>query len=273
MSNAAQIDYWNGQAGETWVQTAAQTDRLLAPISKIVLERAAASAGERVVDIGCGCGTTSLELADAGANVWGVDISEPMLKLAKKRAGIREDVSFSVGDAAEQKFTPDHQLVFSRFGVMFFDQPAAAFANIRTSLVRGGRLCFVCWQAPRENPWMSIGGQAVAPFLPKPESPVDPRAPGPFAFADKGYLRSILQVAGFSQIKIESINPRLHVADSLDEAMEFQGRIGPVSRVLAELEGDAKAKALAAAREALAPLVKTDGLDLGAACWLVTARN
>ena len=121
MSNAAQSDYWNGQAGETWVQTAAQTDRLLAPISEIVIDRAGVSAGERVVDIGCGCGTTSLELADAGAQVWGVDISEPMLALAKKRAGIREDLSFSVGDAAEQRFTPDHELAFSRFGV--FSQP------------------------------------------------------------------------------------------------------------------------------------------------------
>lgn len=273
MSNAAQIDYWNGQAGETWVQTAAQTDRLLAPISEIVIERAGVSAGERVVDIGCGCGTTSLELADAGAQVWGVDISEPMLALAKKRAGIREDLSFSVGDAAEQSFTADHELAFSRFGVMFFAEPAAAFANIRSSLVRGGRLCFVCWQAPRDNHWMSIGGQAVAPFLPKPEAPVDPRAPGPFAFADKGYLRSVLQVAGFSQIKIDSITPTLHLADSLDEAVEFQGRIGPVARVLAELEGDAQAKALAAAREALAGHVTSDGVNLGAACWLVTARN
>lgn len=273
MSNAEQINYWNGQAGETWVQAAAQTDRLLDPISQIAIERAAVVAGERVIDVGCGCGTTSLELADAGAQVWGVDVSEPMLALAKKRAGVRDELAFSLGDAAEQAFTPDHQLVFSRFGVMFFDEPAAAFANIRTGLVRGGRLCFVCWQAPRDNPWMSIGGQAVAPFLPKPDSPVDPRAPGPFAFADKGYLRSILQVAGFSQIRIEGITPTLHLADNLDEAMEFQGRVGPVARVLAELEGDAKAQALDAARAALAEQVTEDGINLGAACWLVTARN
>ena len=273
MSNAEQIDYWNGQAGETWVQAAAQTDRLLAPISELAIQRAAVQPGERVVDVGCGCGTTSLELADAGAQVWGVDVSEPMLALATKRAGVRDDLRFSVGDAAEQAFTPDHQLVFSRFGVMFFDEPAAAFANIRTGLVRGGRLCFVCWQAPRENPWMSIGGQAVAPFLPQPQTPIDPRAPGPFAFADKGYLRSILQVAGFSQIRIESIKPTLHLADSLDEAMEFQGRIGPVSRVLGELEGETKAKALEAARAALAEQLTPEGINLGAACWLVTARN
>ncbi len=215
-----QIEFWNGKAGETWVQAAARTDRLLAPISQLAIERAAPVAGERVIDIGCGCGTTSLEIADQGAQVWGVDISEPMLALAKKRAGDRTDLAFSRADAAEQAFTPDHQLVFSRFGVMFFDEPAAALANIRTGLVPGGRLCFVCWQAPKLNPWMSVGGQAVAPYLPKPETPPDPKAPGPFAFAEKGYLRSLLQIAGFSGIRIDSITPTLHLADNVDEAME-----------------------------------------------------
>ncbi len=271
--NAEQIEYWNGKAGQTWVQAAARTDRLLAPLSQLALERAAPVAGERVVDIGCGCGTTTLALADAGAKVWGVDISEPMLALAKKRAGDRDDVAFSQGDAAVQSFTPDHDLVFSRFGVMFFADPAAAFANIRTGLVPGGRLCFVCWQAPKLNPWMAIGGQAVAPFLPKPETPPDPKAPGPFAFAEKGYLRSLLQVAGFSRIKIDSVTPTLHVADTVDEAMDFQAEIGPVARAIAELDGDVREQALAAARQALTEQLTPDGINLGSACWLVTARS
>jgi len=273
MSNAQQREYWNGQAGATWVSAAARTDAMLAPISALALEKANAGANESVLDVGCGCGSTSLAMADQGAQVLGVDISEPMLALARERAGERTDLEFRVGDAASEHFEPSHQLVFSRFGVMFFDEPTAAFANIRTALIRGGRLCFVCWQAPRNNPWMAIGGQAVAPFLPVPETPVDPRAPGPFAFADKGYLRSTLQIAGFSQIDIDDIRPTLHVADNLDDALKFQSEIGPVARALSELDGDVQAQAIQAARDALSEHMTPNGLDLGAACWLVSARN
>lgn len=273
-NNAEQIEYWNKNAGKTWVESQARTDAMLAPLSAILLEKAAASKGERVIDVGCGCGETSLRMAQAGAEVWGIDISAPMLARAKERAkelGLT-NVAFNETDASTQALTPDHDLIFSRFGVMFFSDPTAAFTNLRTGLSRSGRLCFLCWQPPQKNPWMAVAGAAVQPFLPPPEVAPDPRAPGPFAFADAAYLEGILSTAGFKGIEIEPVEAQVHVGDDLDDAIESQSRIGPVSRAIKELEGEKREQALVAVREALAPHVTPDGLDLGAACWLVSAR-
>ena len=212
---------------------------MMAPITKALLERAAVAPGERVVDVGCGCGSTTLELVRRGALAFGIDVSEPMLALAKERATGLKGVAFRRTDAATQPFTPDHELVLSRFGVMFFAHPIDAFRNLRTGITPGGRLCFVCWQAASENAWMSTAGQAVAPFLPKPAAPPDPRAPGPFAFADPSYLRSVLEQAGFASIEIEDLRVTLHLGDDLEQAMAFQTDVGPVARALAELEGEA----------------------------------
>ncbi len=271
--NSQQIDYWNGKAGATWVAAQERLDRMLEPLSARAVAAAAARAGERVIDVGCGCGTTTLALAASGASVWGVDISAPMLAFAKERASGLDNVAFSEGDAATQQYTADHQLMFSRFGVMFFADPLSAFANMRTGLTDDGRMVFLCWQAPRENPWVSVGGMALQPFLPESPTPVDPRAPGPFAFADRDYLNSILEGAGFVDIQIEDVRETVHVADSLDEAMAFQSEIGPAALALAELEGDSRERALAAVRNALSERMTDSGLDLGAATWLVSARN
>ena len=272
-ANQEQIEYWNGKAGQTWVRSLERIDGMLAPITQALLERAAVVPGERAVDVGCGCGSTTLALAQRGALVFGIDVSEPMLAFAKQRAAGVKGVAFRRTDAATQPFTPDHELVLSRFGVMFFANPIAAFENLRTGLTPDGRLCFVCWQPMAENAWMSTAGQAVMPFLAKPATPPDPRAPGPFAFAERDYLRSVLEAAGFAAIEIESLRVKLHVGDDLDQAMAFQADIGPVARALAELEGETRAQALAAARAALAKHLGPSGIDLGAACWLVTARN
>ncbi len=270
--NQEQIDYWNGKAGQTWVRSLDRIDTMMAPITKALLERAAVAPGERAVDVGCGCGSTTLELVRRGALAFGIDVSEPMLALAKERASGLSGVAFRRTDAATQPFTPDHELVLSRFGVMFFAHPIDAFRNLKTGLTPGGRLCFVCWQGASENAWMSTAGQAVAPFLQKPASPPDPHAPGPFAFADRAYLRSVLEQAGFGSIEIEDLRVTLHLGDDLEQAMAFQADVGPVARALAELEGDARDQALAAAREALAKYLTPRGIDLGAACWLVTAQ-
>ncbi|MEQ8860729.1 MAG: methyltransferase domain-containing protein [Pseudomonadales bacterium] len=271
-NNQEQIDFWNGEAARTWVNAQAQLDAMLAPISRVLIERAAPEAGERAIDVGCGCGDTTLALAKGGAAVWGIDISEPMLERARARAAGMESVAFSRTDAATQAFTADHQLVLSRFGVMFFADPSAAFANLRSALTDAGRLCFVCWQAPGKNPWMAIAGAAVRPYLDEPETPPDPRAPGPFAFADPEYLREVLEAGGFTGIAIEPLTTKLHVADTVDGAMEFLQQVGPLSRVLQELDDATRETAMAAARDALTPHAGPTGLDLGAACWLVTAR-
>jgi len=275
-ANQEQIEYWNGQAGQTWVNAQDRLDVMLRPISVAVLERAAVREGERVIDVGCGCGDTSLALAQSGAAVWGIDVSEAMLARARARAidmTVAGNLAFSVTDAATADFTPDHALLFSRFGVMFFAQPVSAFANLRSALTADGRLCFVCWQAPRENPWMAVAGRAIQPFLPIPAVTPDPRAPGPFAFADPEYLRDILQSAGFSGIQLESLQTSLHIGDDLDDAIEFQSQVGPAARALAELEGAGRDAAMDAARTALAAHITPAGIDLGAACWLVTAER
>lgn len=270
--NQQQIDYWNGQAGQTWAEAQQRLDTLLSPISSALLEGAAVQPGMRVIDVGCGCGDTSLALAAAGAAVWGIDISEPMLARAKSRGAGVKQLAFARTDAATQAFTPDHDLLFSRFGVMFFVDPVAAFSNLRTALKPQGRLHFACWQAPRLNPWMAIAGKAVQPYLTEPGGEADPRAPGPFAFADPDYVRGILQQSGFADIRFDSLTPTLHLADTLDDGVRFLQEVGPLSRVIGELDAQAREQALAAARAALAEHLTDAGLDLGAACWLVSGR-
>lgn len=270
--NEAQIEFWNGEAGSVWVRAQERLDETLSALSQAALEHAAAQPGERVVDVGCGCGATTLSLAERGASVWGVDISEPMLARARERATGMDNVRFTRADAAAERFAAEHDLVFSRFGVMFFDDPAAAFANLRTALRPAGRLVFLCWQAPKFNPWISVAGRAVQEFLPEPAEAPDPRAPGPFAFADPSYVNEILTSAGYSDVSCDPVQASMRLGGSLDEAMEFQSQVGPLSRVLNELEGDVRAGALDAAREALAAYHTGGGIELEAACWLVRAR-
>ena len=268
--NAAQKDYWDGAAGDTWVEAQEQLDAMLEPISATVLAAAAAQAGERVIDIGCGCGAISLAMADAGAQVWGLDLSSAMLARARERAGGR--AHFSQGDAAAQRCTPDHDLVFSRFGVMFFEDPVAAFTQLRTALRPGGRLVFVCWQAPRNNPWLSVTGAALQPLLPDTPPP-DPLAPGPFAFADPERVRGILESAGFAEVTLTPCEEMLTVGRNVEAAVAFQSRVGPLAAALAELSEAEQDQARSVAADALAPYAGADGVQLGSACWVVQARQ
>jgi len=272
MSNDGQKEYWNGKGGETWVTWQERLDALLAPLSDAALAKAAVRAGERAIDIGCGCGTTTRQLAHRGAAAWGIDISAPMLAHASARFKGTPNLAFSQTDASTQSFTPDHQLLFSRFGVMFFDDPVTAFRNLRTALTPEGRLVFLCWQELVNNQWIAVAGRAVQPFLPAPDSAPVPSGPDPFAFADTEHVARILDQSGFRDVAFEALTPRLHIADNLNDAIAFQANVGPLARVLAELQGTAKDQALEAARSALAAHLTPDGLQLGAAAWLVTAR-
>jgi SAM-dependent methyltransferase len=270
-TNAEQIEYWNGDAGSMWTKRQERMDALLAPISNAALKACTVKAGDRVLDVGCGCGETSLRLAERGANVVGVDISKPMLARARERATeSHASATFVLGDAAEARFERVHDHVFSRFGVMFFADPTAAFTNIRSALRSGGRLCFVCWQPPQLNAWISAPFAVARPLLP-PQPTLDPRAPGPFAFAEPDYVREILGGAGFRDVRIDALTTSLVLGRDVDAAVEMVCEVGPLSRSLAGMDPTLRARIVEAVRAPLQAGLTAAGVALGASCWIVHA--
>ncbi len=273
-SNEAMIEYWNGVAGERWVAQQERLDNALGEITKAVMAFAAAQPGERALDIGCGCGTTSLMLAKAVApkgKVAGVDISAPMLGLARKRSEAAEaKIAFTQADASTHSFEPEYDLVFSRFGVMFFADPVAAFANIRNALGPNGRLAFVCWRALPENIWAAAPFAAARAYLPPQEKP-DPHAPGPFAFADAKRLDGILAKAGFRNVKIDALDSVMNMGADIEAAASEALNIGPVARAAAELDEAMRTKIRTEIAGALAKYKSDAGITPPAGCWLVSA--
>jgi len=248
-------------------------DANMAAIEDAVLAFAQAKSGMAVLDVGCGTGATSLALAKAGAKVTGVDISRPMLGLARERAAKAGlPITFVEADASTYPFTPDFDLIFSRFGVMFFDAPVAAFANMRKALKAGGRMAFVCWRTPPENPWASSPLLAAKPFLPE-QPPPDPLAPGPFAFADAKRMEDILLQSGFSDIRMEKLDAVMTMGDDLGLVVSRMLQIGPLSRAVDEVDDAIRAPIAKAVQGALAQFVRPDGeVAPPAACWLVAAK-
>jgi SAM-dependent methyltransferase len=278
--NAEQIAYWNDQAGLKWVRLQQQLDAMIEPLGQAALAQARPAPNERVLDVGCGCGASSLELArrvGSGGDVLGLDLSSAMLERASDRA--REQnlgaVRFEVADAQTREFAgPGFDLIFSRFGVMFFADPVQAFRNLRGALARDGRLCFVCWQAITLNPWMLVPLQAAAKHVQLPPPPA-PGAPGPFSFADGEHVRGILEGAGFSGIRLEPLETTLTLGgtERLPEAVSFiVDGIGPTASILRE-QPDRREAVLSAVTEALAPFARADGVGLPCAAWIVSATH
>jgi SAM-dependent methyltransferase len=272
LSNAEQITFWNGEAGAKWVSAQDRLDDMLAGITARLLQSARIAAGESVLDVGCGCGDTSLQLAAAGARVVGVDISEPMLAHARQRTeqARAANLEFLRADAAEYRFEPRFDLVFSRFGVMFFADPDAAFANLRMALKPTGRLAFVCWRDWRENEWVRESTAAVRPHAP-PQPQLGSEDPGPFSFADLARVRRILFGAGFDSVTAKPLDVPLAFGKTLDDAVAHMQEFGPVSRLLAEATDEQRALASAALRDALKPFATREPLTMGGAVWIVTA--
>lgn len=276
--NADQIAYWNGPAGRHWTDRQQLQDVVLAPISRILIDRAAVKAGEKVIDIGCGCGATSFDLikrTGPSGRVIGIDISDPMLGRARDLAPAGAPVEFVLADATVYPFTPASvDLLFSRFGVMFFAQPSVSFANMRNALRPGGRLAFACWRTPRDNPWMMLALQEAYKHVPKlPE--MQPDDPGPFSFASEERVRRILGEAGFSNIAMERADVSLDIATGrgLEAAVETVLAIGPASRALENQPPDKIAAATKSIRTALAAHQEGKSLPLGGSIWIVTATN
>jgi len=271
--NAAQVAYWNESAGPTWADLQEPLDRQLGPLTLRTIDALKPRPGERVLDVGCGAGASSLELADAvgmSGEVVGVDISRTLLDVAERRADNLVGIRFLEGDAQTYPFEPaSFDAAFSRFGVMFFADPVAAFANIRRALEPGGRLAFVCWRSPAENPILSLPLAAALQHLP-PQPPPDPDAPGPFAFADPDKVRRILDAGGFTGIAVTPNDMKMGSAD-LETALELAQRVGPLGRMLREAP-DRREAAVAAVRAALTAHEGPDGVLLDSATWIVTAR-
>jgi SAM-dependent methyltransferase len=279
--NADQIAYWNGPNGQRWTDRQAEQDVLLAPVTQAVIDRAVPRAGERIIDVGCGCGGTSIALASRVAPtgfVLGVDISGPMLararQLAPKGASEGLPVDFVLADATVYPFDPgSFDFLVSRFGVMFFAEPAVSFSNLRRALRPSGRMAFACWREPRENPWMMAPLQAIYQHVPKlpPQGPEDP---GPFAFASEQRVHRILGEAGFKGIEMEPVGLSFDIAigRGLDAAVQAAMQIGPGSRALDGHPPETRAAAAKSVREMLVPFVRGDSVPLPGSIWIVTAR-
>jgi SAM-dependent methyltransferase len=276
--NADQVAYWNGPVGERWRARQENQDILLAPIANLLLQRAAPAAGEVVLDIGCGCGYTSMELARRvvpAGRVRGVDISAPMLERARERAAGDLPIDFIEADASAYAFEPGAaDLLFSRFGVMFFAQPQHSFANMRRGLRRGGRLAFACWREPQRNPWLMLPLEAACRHVPRPPAS-GPEEPGPFAFADERRVRAILAGAGFSDVGLEACELALDIGlgRGLEAAVEAATAIGPTSRALEGQPEHLRTAAIDSVRAALARYQVGKSVALSGAIWIVTAAN
>ena len=275
--NADQIAYWNGPGGQRWANRQALQDVLLRPVADVLIDQAKPQAGERVLDVGCGSGATTIafarEVAPSGL-AFGVDVSAPMLAQAKASAPKELPIDFALADATVYPFDPaSFDLLASRFGVMFFADPALSFTNMRKALRPSGRLAFICWREPKENPFFMAPLQAVYRHVPKlpPQGPEDP---GPFAFASEQRVRRILGAAGFTGVEMEPHNLALDVAigRGLEAAVQGAFEIGPASRALEGHPPEIRAAATNSVREALAPFVKGDTVSLPASIWIVTAR-
>lgn len=265
---------WQAQVGRSWADNYRLTDRAFSGLTERLLERIAERNGNSVLDIGCGAGELSLAVARQrpGAQVLGVDVSADLVAVASERGAMHGNASFALADAArwnDPDFAPD--LLVSRHGVMFFDDPPAAFANLHAAASEGARLVFSCFREAGENPWAS----EIAALLGVPPSP-DPTAPGPFAFADPDHVRAILTAGGWQEPHFEAVN-FAYIAgkgdDPVEDALALFRRIGPAAAALREMEGASRTRAEGWLRDWLEEHRSGDLVAFSAAAWIVTARH
>lgn len=282
MDRANEIDteqaaLWNGAGGHAWVQLQPVMDEVLRPFEDVLVAEAAAvaaSAGAaRLLDVGCGAGATTLAIArrlGPDTHCTGLDISEPLVTAARARAeadGV--PARFVVADAQRHRFEPPVvDLIVSRFGVMFFDDPVAAFANLRAAASTEAALRFVAWRTAAENPFMTEAARAAAPFLALPLPAPD--APGQFAFGDRSRVAGILADSGWTEVDLEPIDVTCTMAEA--DLLRYLTHLGPLGRALLEVDADTATEVIDVVRAAFDPYVHGDEVRFAAACWLVRAH-
>lgn len=272
---------WNGDSGDRWAANLVRLDLMLEDFGNAAIRAADAQPGEQILDISCGSGTSTFVLAEqAGAAgfVLGVDISEQLVAVASAAAPDASPIEFRCADAATAPLpAQEFDLLFSRFGVMFFDDPVAAFTHMRGALKPGGRLAFVCWRGAQENDWVRLPMAAIRDIV--QPAPADPNAPGPFAFGDRQRLADILAAAGFTAIDIAPFDTRISYGRgdtrdaAIDDALDMAFQVGPLSRALADQPDDVREKAAVAVRAAFAKQPGETSVQIDGAAWIVTARN
>jgi SAM-dependent methyltransferase len=269
-----QVDYWNGEAGTIWASVASDLDTMLGPLGEAAMDALAPARGERVLDVGCGTGATSRALKQRvgqEGEVLGIDVSTPILDAARAQGGGPVYLHADAGSAAFPGGPFD--AVFSRFGVMFFEDPIAAFAHLRGATRPGARLAFVCWGPLVENPWATEPVIAALPLLREPPPPPVPDAPGPFAFGDGERLRGILASATWSEIELRRLDTVYLLGSTVERAADIALRVGPLARLAREQGADP-----APIRDVLRGLFERrrtadGGVAMPASCWIVTARS
>lgn len=271
--NEEQAALWNGLGGRGWVEAQAALDTMLQPFEDLLVDAVEASGARRVLDVGCGTGSTTLAVArliGAGGRAVGVDISAPMLELARRRAR-SEDLAaeFVEGDAQTYAFEPaSFDAIVSRFGVMFFDAPVEAFANLRRAAAPDAKLWLAVWRSAADNPFMTAAERAAAPFLPS-APPRDPSAPGQFAFADAERVRGILERSGWGNIEIEPVD--VPCALPKIELLRYVTHVGPAGRMLQQVDEATRSRIVAAVTNAFEPYTHGHEIRFVSACWAVRA--
>jgi ubiquinone/menaquinone biosynthesis C-methylase UbiE len=273
-TNEEQATFWNGPAGRAWVAQQALLDRMFAPMERLLVEALPPGAGSRLLDVGCGTGSTTLAFArrlGPQGQCTGIDISAPMIEVARERA-LKECslARFVAADAQEYAFEPSSfDRIVSRFGVMFFDDPVRAFTNLRSAASKGAQLQFLVWRGPAENPFMTTAERAAAPLL----SQLQPRqvgARGQFAFADPERVVSILQKSGWSGIDLQPVDAICSFPES--ELRPYVEWLGPVGVLLQSADEATRKRVIESVRAAFEPFVTGTEVRYTAACWLVNAQ-
>ena len=278
--HARQVQAWNGPMGEQWAASEARTERGLAPVLAALMDWAAPARGMRIVDVGCGAGGTTLALATAVApegHVTGLDVSAVILEAARARLAGTPNVTLTLADALTWRLEgPPADLLFSRFGVMFFGDPVAAFANLRRSLTPGGRFAFASWATLAENPWMDIPYQAALATLPPPAPPppvADPSEPGQFAFGNPARVLRLLHDAGYPTARVRGFDFTMRFpGDDIPRTAAGLANMAQTGRLLRDQPEEVRARAAAAIADAIAPHLQAGWITLPARVLLFDAR-